>query len=137
MLFILCSLLACSTKKNTSLVSPQEEPKQTDPAPIITKNPDIPTVEMPQGLPSWEALEPPEDIRQPVAALALSSDHNICYKEWFQGDSLHPHVRKYGGRILSEGEGSTGRMIACPEDKKTALIKALSPNQNEAPTNND
>jgi len=123
MLLVLCAFLSCASKKTTT-PPPQQEQEQNK-TPTITKNPDIPIVKMPQRLPLWDDLEAPSDVYQPVAALALSSDHTICYKEWFQGDSLHPHVRKYGGRILNEGEGSIGRMIQCPEERRKELLNAL------------
>ena len=124
MILFLCSFLACASK-TTTIDPPIEQEKELDATPTIKKNPDIPIVKMPQGLPLWDDLEAPSDVYQPVAALALSYDHSICYKEWFQGDSLHPHVRKYSGRILNQGEGSTGRMIQCPEERKKELLNAL------------
>jgi hypothetical protein len=96
-------------------------------APTIQKS-DIPIPEMPNGLPTWDDLTAPVDVFKPVPALALSFDYTKCYKEWFQGDSLPPNVRKHQGRVLSENEGSIGRLIQCPEARKESIMKALIPN---------
>jgi len=127
MLLLLCSLWACGPKQTNTTPDPVPPTEEKTKEPVLI-NSGAPPVKIPQGLPTWEALEAPEDIFQPVAALALSFDHKTCFKEWFQGDSLHPHVRKHGGRILNEGEGSIGRMIQCPEDRKKSLLQALFPN---------
>ena len=128
MLYIIF-LLACSSKQDsaakTNAIISQTPAKQEPKSPPIIHNKETPVPSMPQGLPTWDDLEAPKDIYQPVAALALSFDHNTCYKEWFQGDSLTPNVRKFQGRILSEGEPTIGRMIQCPEEKKAALLKSL------------
>lgn len=82
--------------------------------------------QMPTGLPKWDDLDAPMDIFKPVAALALSFDFTKCYKEWFQGDSLPPSVRKHNGRILQEDEATIGRLIQCPEERKSTLLQALN-----------
>ena len=120
-------LLACAKKPSPEIQSP---PIEKEP-PILQKDDTPPPVPIPQGLPSWEDLEPPNDVYQPVEALALSHDYTRCFKEWFQGDSLPPSIRKFGGRILEPEEGSIGRLILCPEDRKTALLTAIQNEKDE------
>ena len=109
--------------KNTSVESPTIETKKD--IPIITKSENPIGPSMPMGLPLWEDIPAPVDLYKPFAALALSSDYTKCYKEWFQGDSLPPNVRKYQGRILEEKEGTIGRLIQCPIEKKNQLLNDL------------
>jgi hypothetical protein len=102
------------------------------PEPIRTVNP--PAVNIPQPpstpsnqLPRWDDVMPPDDIPSgtPTPGLALSSDHQVCYKEWFAERSVHPHVRRYGGRILLSDEKSSGTRILCSEAEKTAVLSKL------------
>ena len=122
-MFILI-LFACGQKKiETKTQSPTTIPIPPILAPIESTHTKVP--EMPMGLPTWDDLQAPADIFEPVPALALSFDLGKCYKEWFQGDSLPPTVRKYQGRILQENEPTIGRLIQCPEERKMNLLQEL------------
>ena len=77
-----------------------------------------------RSLPKWDDLSAPDTVQDPVEGLGLSADLKRCYKEWFQGDSVHPHVRKYGGRILKEDESTIGRMIECPVERRETFLAA-------------
>ena len=99
-----------------------DQPKKT--SPLIQKS-EIPLPQMPQELPKWDDIKAPDNVYQPVAGLALSHDYALCFKEWFQGDSLPPHIRKFQGRILNKEEKTIGQMIQCPEERKQALINSL------------
>ena len=101
---------------------------QEEKTPPLIQKIDIETPQMPQGLPSWDDIEAPSTVYKPVAGLALSHDHTKCFKEWFQGDSLPPHIRKFQGRILNEEEHTIGRMIQCPEERKKNLLESLQNN---------
>ena len=120
-------LISCAAKKTP--IPPLEEPTnvvkdEKTLAPIIQKV-EIATPEMPQGLPSWDDITAPSTVYQPVAGLALSHDYERCFKEWFQGDSLPPTIRKHQGRILDKEESTIGRMIQCPEERKKKLLDSL------------
>ena len=116
------------TPANPNGIDPPPQPN----SPIRTANP--PPVNVPQppptpmnSLPRWDDVPPPEDLPQgtPTAGLALSHDTKLCYKEWFAERSVHPHVRRYGGRILGADETTTGTRILCSEAEKTAVLNRL------------
>ena len=100
--------------------------------PMVTHNP--PPINVPQppptplnSLPRWDDVPPPEDLPPgtPTAGLALSHDYKICTKEWFAERSVHPHVRRYGGRVLLPDEKSSGTQILCSEAEKTTVLSKL------------
>ena len=122
-------LISCTPKKTeeqTNVPTSNTSIEKSSP-PVIQKT-DIPVPQMALGLASWDDLEAPSTVYKPVAGLALSHDHTKCFKEWFQGDSLPPNVRKFQGRILGEDEKTIGRMILCPEERKKDLLEALQNN---------
>ena len=106
-------------------------PTPTSPA-IRTVNPPPLNVPQPPPTPSnqllrWDDVMPPDDMPSgtPTPGLALSSNHEICYKEWFAERSVHPHVRRYGGRILLPDETANGPRILCSQAEKTAVLSKL------------
>ena len=131
MLFYLSVLFSCTYKKQVvpQLEVPEKENQTENQQPMLQKS-DLPVPQMPQGLPKWEDISPPSSVFQPVAGLALSHDYSQCFKEWFQGDSLPPTIRKFEGRILGKDEKTIGRMIQCPEDRKERLLDSLINKQN-------
>ena len=78
-----------------------------------------------KGLPKWEDIKAPADMPNPTAGLGLVLETNTCFKEFFGDRTVHPHVRKYGGRVLSQSERPMGRMIVCPEEKKAEVLAEL------------
>jgi len=78
-----------------------------------------------KGLPKWEDINPPENMPRPTAGLGLVLETNTCFKEFFGDRTVHPHVRKHGGRILSPDEKPMGRMIICPEERKVRVLMEL------------
>ena len=78
-----------------------------------------------KGLPKWEDINPPTDMPNPTAGLGLVLETNTCFKEFFGDRTVHPHVRKYGGRILAPQEKAMGRMVICPEDRKAKVLAEL------------
>jgi hypothetical protein len=124
--------IGCTAKTNISVetkpIQPEQQVEKETTIPPNIKKSDIPIPQMPSGLPTWDSLTEPSTVFEPVAALALSFDHKKCFKEWFQGDSLPPNIRKHQGRILNENEGSIGRLIQCPNLRKETLLKALLTN---------
>ncbi|MBM74577.1 MAG: hypothetical protein CMK59_04180 [Proteobacteria bacterium] len=89
---------------------------------IRTSNPPPPKL---PPLPTWEDIQPPEDMSNPTIGLALSSNGLLCYKEFFGERTVHPHVRRYGGRILMPNEKAQGPRVECPDEKKQELIRQL------------
>ena len=126
-MFHLFILISCAPKK-TELQKPKPNVIQEEQKPPLIQKVDIAAPQMPQGLPLWDDIEAPSTVYKPVAGLALSPDHTKCFKEWFQGDSLPPHIRKFQGRILDEEEHTIGRMIQCPEERKKNLLESLQNN---------
>ena len=54
------------------------------------------------GLPKWDDIPAPSDAKTTVG-LGIVVGTNTCYKEFFGYRTVHPHVRKYGGRIWKVG----------------------------------
>ena len=110
---------------NPESTDTHERPLRTVNPPPINIEPPVPPPQ--QLLPNWDDIPVPEDLPPgtPTPGLALSHDHSVCYNEWFAEISVHPHVRRYGGRILMAGEESSGTQISCTQDDKTALLNKL------------
>ena len=91
--------------------------------PIRTTNPPRPT--LPQELPTWDAVasgHPAGATNPPVPLLAITADGESCFKEWYDPRAAPRDAMQAGGRILAEGEESSGTAIACPEDEVKALL---------------
>lgn len=126
MLLYFFVLISCAPKK--TVTQQNDDRNNLQPAQesnLLIQKTEIPVPKMPQGLPSWDDIDPPSEVYKPVAGLALSHDYTQCFKEWFQGDSLPPTVRKFQGRILNKNENTIGRMIQCPQERKKNLLESL------------
>ena len=115
-----------------------EDPTEAQEEQIVirTSNPPPPKLPPPkeERLPAWDEIEAPEHMPKPTSGLALSSDGQLCFKEFFGERTVHPHVRRYGGRILMPDEQAQGPQIQCPAEKRSALIQQLKEAQ-ELPEN--
>lgn len=117
-----------SKPRTTATTKPKSASKNTPAAtqakgPIAEKKPIGKTdPNFLKGLPKWEDISPPKAMPNPTAGLGLVLKTDTCFKEFFADRSVHPHVRKYGGRLLEPNEKAMGRMILCPEERKKKLL---------------
>ena len=145
--YFLISQLSCA--KSTEVIQPSSQeqnglaeettqPLDEDPHKqtiIRTANPPPPKLPPPKedsALPTWEQVAAPDNMPNATSGLALSSDGLICFKEFFGDRTVHPHVRRYGGRILMKEEEAQGPQIQCPSEQRSALIQQLK-SANELP----
>jgi hypothetical protein len=84
------------------------------------------------ALPTWDEVEsghPPGATNPPLPMLALSADGEHCYKEWLSPmrptDQLVEAI-KIGGRVLAEGEQSTGTEVQCPDNAEAVRARAAA-----------
>ena len=112
---------------NQTEATPSSDEKPTDELVIRTANPPPPKLPPPKEdlLPTWDQIDAPQTMLNPTSGLALSSDGKLCFKEFFGDRTVHPHVRRYGGRILMPDEKAQGPQIQCPQAKRSALIEQL------------
>ena len=91
---------------------------------------DLPGVVPAPALPTWDEVrsDHPEGATNPPAPLlAITADGSTCYKEWRDIRGVPPEIGRAGGRILAEGEASTGTQIACPAERVARVLGAQAP----------
>ena len=118
-------------------VTTQNVPDPSPPKVVLTTNPPPPPrpsipanlieIPTPTDIPDFSEVLAPAELAQGTftEGLALSADLTHCYKEFWQKRSLHPHVRKFGGRLLEEGEKAMGPEVQCASTQKDQLILHL------------
>ena len=109
-------------QKPVPIVAPPTSP------PIMTSNPPAPDVPVPSSaLPTWDDVEsghPKGATNPPLPLLVVSADGAHCWKEWVS--PMRPPAEvleavQSGGRVLADGETSSGTEIQCP-DEATGLL---------------
>ena len=102
------------------------EPEVLNPeVPIRTANPPRPDLPGDGPLPTWDSVtsnHPAGATNPPLPVLAITADGSACYKEWYDPRMVPEEARALGGRVLDEGETSSGTQVQCDQQRVDALL---------------